>query len=33
MKDIREKFHKDILVPMALLCRESYSIIEKLIQD
>lgn len=30
MKDVHEKFHKDILVPMTLLRKESYCIIEKL---
>lgn len=30
LKDIYEKFHKDILVPMALVRKESYDIIEKL---
>ena len=33
LKDVHEKFHKDILVPMTLLRTESYSIIEKLLQD
>ena len=33
LKDVHEKFHKDILVPMTLLRAESYSIIEKLIRD
>ena len=33
LKDVHEKFHKDILVPMTLLRRESYCIIEKLNQD
>ena len=33
LKDVHEKFHKDILVPMTLLRAESYSIIEKLLQD
>lgn len=30
LKDIHEKFHKDILVPMTLLREESYGIIQKL---
>lgn len=30
LKDIHEKFHKDILVPMTLVRRESYGMIEKL---
>lgn len=30
LKDIHEKFHKDILVPMTLVRKESYGIIEKL---
>lgn len=33
LKDIHVKFHKDILVPMTLLRKESYGIIEKLNQD
>ena len=33
LKDIHEKFHMDILVPMTLLRMESYSIIGKLKQD
>lgn len=33
LKDIHEKFHKDILVPMTLLRKESYWIIEKLNRD
>ena len=33
LKDIHEKFHKDILVPMTLLRTESYSILEKLRRD
>ena len=33
LKDVHEKFHKDILVPMTLLRRESYCIIEKLNRD
>ena len=33
LKDIHETFHKDILVPMTLLRRRSYSIIEKLLCD
>lgn len=33
LKDIHEKFHKDILVPMTLLRVESYGIIEKLNRD
>lgn len=33
LKDIHEKFHKDILVPMTLVRKESYRIIEKLNQD
>ncbi len=33
LKDIHEKFHKNILVPMTLLRRESYGIIEKLNRD
>ena len=33
LKDIHEKFHKDILVPMTLLREGSYSIIEKLRND
>lgn len=30
LKDIHERFHKDILVPMTLVRKESYDIIEKL---
>lgn len=30
LTDIHEKFHKDILVPMTLIRKESYGIIEKL---
>lgn len=33
LKDIYKKFHKDILVPMTLLRRESYSIIQNLKDD
>ena len=33
LKDVHEKFHKDILVPMTLLRKESCCIIEKLNQD
>lgn len=33
LKDIHEKFHKDILVPMTLLRSTSYSMIEKLNAD
>lgn len=33
LKDVHEKFHKDILVPMTLLRKQSYGIIEKLNQD
>lgn len=33
LKDIHETFHKDILVPMTLLRRESYGIIEQLNRD
>lgn len=33
LKDIHEKFHKDILVPMTLLRSASYSMIEKLNTD
>lgn len=33
LKDIHEKFHKNILVPMTLLRMESYGIIEKLNRD
>ena len=33
LKDIHEKFHKNILVPMTLLRKESYGIIEKLNRD
>ena len=33
LKDVHEKFHKDILVPMTLLRKESYGIIEKLNRD
>lgn len=33
LKDIHEKFQKDILVPMTLLREKSYGIIEKLDQD
>lgn len=33
LKDIHEKFHKDILVPMTLLREESYGIIQKLNRD
>ena len=33
LKDIHINFHKDILVPMTLLRKESYGIIEKLIAD
>ena len=33
LKDIHEKFHRDILVPMTLVRKESYQIIEKLNQD
>lgn len=33
LKDVHEKFRKDILVPMTLLRAESYSIIEKLLRD
>ncbi len=33
LKDVHEKFHKDILVPMTLVRKESYGIIEKLNRD
>lgn len=33
LKDIHENFHKDILVPMTLLRKESHGIIEKLRAD
>lgn len=33
LKDVHENFRKDILVPMTLLRKESYSIIEKLNRD
>ncbi len=33
LKDVHEKFRKDILVPMTLLRRGSYSIIDKLNRD
>lgn len=33
LKDIHGTFHKDILVPMTLLRKESYGIIERLRQD
>ncbi len=33
LRDVHEKFHKDILVPMTLVRKESYRIIEKLNQD
>lgn len=33
LKDIHEKFHKDILVPMTLMRKESYDILEKLNKD
>ena len=33
LKDVHEKFHKNILVPMTLLRKESYGIIEKLNRD
>ena len=33
LKDVHEKFHKDILVPMTLLRKESYCIIEKLYRE
>ena len=33
LKDIHEKFQKDILVPMTLLCEKSFGIIEKLNRD
>ena len=33
LKDIHEKFQKDILVPMTLLRKESYKIIERLNRD
>ena len=33
LKDVHEKFRKDILVPMTLLRRESFGIIEKLNRD
>ena len=33
LKDVHEKFHKDILVPMTLVRKESYRIIEKLLRD
>ncbi len=33
LKDVHEKFHKDILVPMTLLRRDSYGIIDKLNRD
>lgn len=33
LKDVHEKFQKDILVPMTLLRKESYRIIEKLNRD
>lgn len=33
LKDIHEKFHKDILVPMTLLRKDSYGILEKLNKD
>lgn len=33
LKDVHEKFHKDILVPMTLLRKSSYSIIERLLRD
>ncbi len=33
LKDVHQKFHKDILVPMTLLRAESYHLIEKLRMD
>ena len=33
LKDVHEKFHKDILVPMTLLLKDSYGIIDKLNRD
>ena len=33
LKDVHEKFHKDILVPMTLLRKDSYGIIENLNRD
>ena len=33
LKDVHEKFHKDILVPMTLLRKDSYDIIDKLNRD
>ena len=33
LKDVHEKFHKDILVPMTLLRKDSYGIIDKLNRD
>lgn len=33
LKDIHNKFHKDLLVPMTLVRKESYGIIEHLIRD
>lgn len=33
LKDVHEKFHKDILVPMTLLRKESYRIIKKLLSE
>lgn len=33
LRDVHEKFHKDILVPMTLLRKDSYGIIDKLNRD
>lgn len=33
LKDVHEKFHKDILVPMTLLRKDSYGIIDRLNRD
>ena len=33
LKDVHEKFHKDILVPMTLMRKESYRIIDRLLED
>ena len=33
LKDVHEKFHKDILVPTTLLRKDSYGIIDKLNRD
>ena len=33
LKDIHEKFHKNILVPMTLLRKESYDLIKRFLQD